>query len=300
MSLSGSASDLQAMAGSRVSRAPSHIVRGPNPSLPSCGCVTQDSRASLASLEVIRLEWEWGLFGLGISGALVTLYVATRQVVPEFRPLYDVAEQEAELRKLQDHILKTRSDVDSIQGQLRKEKLSAELGRRLESVLESAQNELSADRGREQILERLILRRTVYARSLGFLIYAGLGGVFAALLADKIEIGDVSAGASHSLSAFVIGATWMSYLSVVGLSSLRQDAVAETEAVSETAETQIAALRAQVQQTMDALEKKPSGGTVQEEAKQQVEKAARTADRAIQQLRRETTRRKKSIRRRVL
>lgn len=245
------------------------------------------------------MTWDWTLFGIGIGGALVTLYVATRQVIPEFRPLYDVAEQETELSKLRDHISKTRADIDAIQEELRKDKIAANLAQRLQGVLETTQTELAADRQREQSLERLIIRRTIYARSLGFLVYLGLGGVFAALLADKVQIGEVGADASEPLSAFVIGATWMSYLSVVGLSSLRQEAEAETEAVGETAEQQISALRTQVQEAMQALEAKPTR-SAPEEAERQVVKVARTADRALQRVRRETSQRKSSIRRRVL
>jgi hypothetical protein len=47
-----------------------------------------------------------GLFLLAALGALLTVYLAKQEVIPEFRAIYDTSDDEIEVSQRQDHIKK--------------------------------------------------------------------------------------------------------------------------------------------------------------------------------------------------
>ena len=93
---------------------------------------------------------------------------------------------------------------------------SKDLADRLTTVLKTSQTELKTERERLQKLEKEIKWNQIVSRSLGFIFYIGIGGVFGALLADEIKIGDLSEDIPAYFKSIIIGATWTSYLSTIG------------------------------------------------------------------------------------
>jgi hypothetical protein len=99
------------------------------------------------------MEGSIGLFLLGALGALLTVYLAKQEVIPEFRAIYDKSNDEIEIGQRQDHIKKTEKDIDDIQARLREEPLPDSLAQRLEKVLESSLTEIRDERTRLEIVQ---------------------------------------------------------------------------------------------------------------------------------------------------
>jgi hypothetical protein len=184
-----------------------------------------------------------GLFFLGALGALLTVYLAKQEVIPEFRLIFDTADMEKEVRDHQDHIKKTEKDIDDIQGKLREESVPTDLAQRLTTVLSSSLSEVQAERERVENLERGIMRSKAFSRSLGFLSYIVLGGVFGFLLAGKIKVEGLSGDLPVYFQSIVIGATWTTYLSTIGIRSGQDKADNRIEAVKKEAGEKIEALK---------------------------------------------------------
>jgi hypothetical protein len=161
-----------------------------------------------------------GLFFLGVLGAIVVLYLSKQTVIPEFRPLYDTFAKEEELARHQDHIKITEKDIDDNQKELKKEDLKNDQAERLKKVLDTSLSELNIERSREHTLEREIMIGQIITRSLGFLIYVILGGVFGALLAGYVKVEGLSGDLPKAFESIVIGATWTTYLSTIGLKGI--------------------------------------------------------------------------------
>lgn len=180
-----------------------------------------------------------GLFLLGILGALLTVYLAKEEIIPEFRPLFDTSEKEIEVKKLQDHVSITRQQIDDLQAKLiGSEPLPVELTQRLITVIETSQAEIKTERERLDKLEREIKQSQFFSRGLGFFVYIVLGGVFGSLLANRVKVEGLSGDLPTSFQSIIIGATWTTFLSLIGFRLGRQRAENRIEAVKkETAET---------------------------------------------------------------
>lgn len=163
---------------------------------------------------------DYGLLLSGMLGALLTVYLAKQEVIPEFRPLFDTSGKEIEVMDHQDHIKKTGKHIDKIQARLETESLTDEYVTRLTVVLETSQDELRDETTRLQKLEREIKQSQVISRGIGFIIYIVLGGVFGFLLAGRVQIEGLSGDLPNYFESIVIGATWTSYLSVIGFSQV--------------------------------------------------------------------------------
>ncbi|MEA3346066.1 MAG: hypothetical protein U9Q78_07495 [Chloroflexota bacterium] len=146
--------------------------------------------------------------------------MAKQEVIPEFRPLFDTSEKEKEAREHQNHIKKTEKHIDDIQARMETESLPEDAVTRLTAVLNSSQEELQNERTRLQRWEREMKQSQVISRSLGFLFYIVLGGVFGSLLAGRVQVEGVSGDLPNFFESIVIGATWTSYLSVIGFSQV--------------------------------------------------------------------------------
>ena len=159
------------------------------------------------------------LFALGVIGAFITIYVAKQEVVPEFRPLFDTSDKLQEAKELGDRIHKTRQQIDDIQTTLQSGVLPEAQLKQLGEVVESSQKELDQGLGRLGRLERDIKQSQVASRTIGFLLYAVLGGVIASLLSDKVTIVGFDATLPKQFQAIFVGASWTGFLSVLGFSS---------------------------------------------------------------------------------
>lgn len=185
-----------------------------------------------------------GLFLLGMLGALLVVYLAKQEVVPEFRPLFDTSGAQDEAREHRDHIKKTENEIDGIQAKLRDgDSLSADQTQRLATVLNTSLSEIQVERVRLQTLEREIVRNQLISRSLGFLFYIILGGVFGFLLAGKIKVEGLSGDLPTYFQSIVIGATWTTYLSAIGFRSGQDKANERIEAFKKEAGERIETLK---------------------------------------------------------
>ncbi|MFQ5974727.1 MAG: hypothetical protein ACE5J5_00220 [Candidatus Hydrothermarchaeales archaeon] len=170
------------------------------------------------------------LFLFGALGAILTVYLAKQEVIPEFRPLFDTADIENEAKEHKEHISNTEKEIDNIQARLREESVDSDLTKRLTIVLETSLSELKAERLRLQTLERDIRNHQIILRGLGFLFYICLGGVFGAMLAGRTTVEGLNANLSIHFQSIVIGATWTSYLSTIGFRSVQEKADDRIEA----------------------------------------------------------------------
>jgi archaellum component FlaC len=169
------------------------------------------------------------LFCLGALGALLTVYIGKQEIVPEFRPLFDTSEKEKEAIRHRNHIKLTEQHIDTIQARIENPSTSENDAKKLQFVLETSLKELQAERERLQILEHEIKQSQVISRALGFLFYIVLGGVFGSLLAGQVKIEGLSNDLSIYLQSMVIGATWITYLSVIGLNQINKKINEEIE-----------------------------------------------------------------------
>jgi hypothetical protein len=169
------------------------------------------------------------LFCFGALGALLTVYIGKQEIVPEFRPLFDTSEKEKEAIRHRNHIKLTEQHIDTIQARIENPSTSENDAKKLQFVLETSLKELQAERERLQILEHEIKQSQVISRALGFLFYIVLGGVFGSLLAGQVKIEGLSNDLSIYLQSMVIGATWITYLSVIGLNQINKKINEEIE-----------------------------------------------------------------------
>ncbi|WP_028458247.1 hypothetical protein [Chloroflexus sp. Y-396-1] len=169
------------------------------------------------------------LFCFGALGALLTVYIGKQEIVPEFRPLFDTSEKEKEAIRHRNHIKLTEQHIDTIQARIEDPSTSENDAKKLQFVLETSLKELQAERERLQILEHEIKQSQVISRALGFLFYIVLGGVFGSLLAGQVKIEGLSNDLSIYLQSMVIGATWITYLSVIGLNQINKKINEEIE-----------------------------------------------------------------------
>jgi hypothetical protein len=151
-------------------------------------------------------------FGLGLAGALVTLYIAKDEVLPEFRAFYDTSDREREAAELRKKIAATESRIDAISSKLESGGLTKQNSDDLHQALHSHHADATAWRERLQSIEAKVDLKQVVSRSLGFIFYVGLGGVFGWLLADEVNV----EGIGTNLQALLIGATWTTYVSSIG------------------------------------------------------------------------------------
>lgn len=192
---------------------------------------------------------DWALFVPGAAGALVTVYLAAKEVVPEFPPLIDVATKEEELVRRQKRIQTTELEIDESQKELRSDPpISNTRLERLSKHLDTSREEVDADRTRVQQLEKDVAWSQRWSRTIGFIVYVVLGGVFAALVASNVEVQGRASGFegtfADGVKAFVIGGAWTSFLATIGyqsgsnkvdrqLQSARQDALARIKSLEE-------------------------------------------------------------------
>lgn len=181
-------------------------------------------------MEVI-LNWRWELFGLGILGAFLTVYLSKQEVIPEFRPLFDTFKKRLKRDELQEHVDKTRKENDELQDMRFKEK-NESVRKDISVRISENKDEIAANRKQIEYLDKTIKHGQILTRGIGFLFYIVLGGVFGSLLSNIVEVKAFEADIPKIFEAFVIGSGWPTLLSVIGFIPSRKKA---DEKMEETA-----------------------------------------------------------------
>lgn len=163
-------------------------------------------------------------FIYGMMGALLTVYIAKQEVIPEFRPLFDIGDKIKEQKRCYMKIEKTQDELDNIQLEMKDLQqddditiLKIDL---MKSREDSIRNELDGYRERQKILEGEIKQGQYLSRGIGFIIYILFGGIFAMLLVETITIEKFDMANNDFIKSLIIGATWTSYLSLLGFSKV--------------------------------------------------------------------------------
>lgn len=132
----------------------------------------------------------------GLVGAMITVVAFKQKAIPEFRPLYDVNGERAELLTVEDQVKAVSAESVKTPSAERTELLKA---------LQDQANRLRTKIQRNELL----------ARGLGLIFYVILGGLVAGLFTDDIEI----EGLGNVPKALLIGSAWTSYLTALGFRS---------------------------------------------------------------------------------
>ena len=162
------------------------------------------------------------LFIFGMVGAVLMIYIAKQQVIPEFRSFYNVADQEAEIVRLQDSIEAEQKEIDRLQKEL--ETIDSTKAQQYKDILESRKSDRDSYNSRLSKLQGDVRKNQILVRSLGFVCYIILGGVFATILSSIITIDSISEDIAKYIKPIFIGATWTSFLTALGLNFARSEA----------------------------------------------------------------------------
>jgi hypothetical protein len=163
-------------------------------------------------------EMDWGMFVAGAVGALIAVYLAREQVIPEFRPLYDISAREVELAELREHTQRTEKELAALQTRVIAQPPPPEAeAQYLLKVRELSLQELRDERQVVGTLERAITRYQVISRGIGFILYVVLGGVIGGFLASRVDVVGLDGDFEPAIKAAVIGTAWTSYLAALGM-----------------------------------------------------------------------------------
>ena len=119
--------------------------------------------------------------------------------------------------ELRDDVKRIKKEIAETRKKLESEDVSANVGQRLGTTLKASLDELEDTRKREESVEASITRNQVLSRGFGFILYIVFGGVVGALLGDRIQIEGITGDPPKYFQAIAIGATWTTFLSVVGV-----------------------------------------------------------------------------------
>jgi hypothetical protein len=201
---------------------------------------------AVVALEEATMDFDLAQFALGLAGALVTLYAAKGEIVPEFRVLYDTSESEQRRDGVKRTIAATQAYVDVAQERLTQGGLSDRDIAALRAGLESSMEELRISQDQLKRCDHDIRFGQLLSRTLGFLFYVGLGGVFGWVLADEIDID----GLSGRLESLVLGATWTTYVSSAGFRVLEGRVSKRVDEALEQAASKIEAAKTTLTETV--------------------------------------------------
>lgn len=193
-----------------------------------------------------------GLFLLGMLGAVLTVLIAKQQIIPEFRPLVDVADSEIEATRLREQVEEATDQLGKAQLELEKGAVAANRMRELELLLKTGQAFVQQQRARLENLERTIRLNTAASRGIGFLLYIVLGGVLGSLLGGKIKIDTVDANLPAAFQSILIGATWTTYLGALGFQA---DQAKVEESQKKAIDLRIEDAETEVANQLDTLKK---------------------------------------------
>jgi peptidoglycan hydrolase CwlO-like protein len=200
---------------------------------------------------------DWSLFWPGIIGALVTVYLSKDEIIPEFRSFIDILELDKAYSDLKEKNKKTAKEIDDNQAKILNNPSSDEV-RNLNTFIDKSQIELAGDTKRLEKLESQIVWDQIWRKGVGLVIYIFLGGVIGSLLADWVQIEGVSGILPKVLIALIVGASWTTYLSAVGLKSLTTKTDKTIEEIQKDASQTISELKKKVEELTKQLMTKPT------------------------------------------
>lgn len=174
---------------------------------------------------------DWTEFCWGAVGALISVYLFKDQLIPTFARVYDPTPLAHDVGELKRKRAQVASRRDTVQRQL-DQAAPADRQTYLDELelLEQRHQQLAAEL-REK--ERTIRAAEAGSRLTGLLLYIGLGGLVASLIGDSVDVTDTSG----NLEAVIIGATWTSYVSALGLRDNKRTAGKLEASMSETRST---------------------------------------------------------------
>ncbi|GAH57717.1 unnamed protein product, partial [marine sediment metagenome] len=162
----------------------------------------------------ITLIWRWDLFGLGMLGAFLTVYLAKQAIIPKFPSIYftskEIGKMEIRRDELQKHVEKTEKEVDENDAKMLKSTDEKERAKLMDS-LKLNYKELEEERKEISMLRRELKYNQIFTTVLGFLFYIILGGVFGSLLANIVEVTALGTSVPKYFESIVIGSGWITF-----------------------------------------------------------------------------------------
>ncbi len=163
-------------------------------------------------------------FLLGLAGALLTVYLAKQVVIPSARPFVNLGPIEQEITEARTRIASIRGQIDTLRAMLMAQPLnSSYLTRVVKTLEQTLRDELSRlDRNQRQVF-----RSQFSSRLLGSMFFILLGGIFAALFTEQIQIGlqgPTGVSLPKYFQAVAIGAGWTGLLSIFGIRGIQNAA----------------------------------------------------------------------------
>lgn len=159
------------------------------------------------------------LYVLGAVGALVAIYARSEDPIPPFRAFYDYSEDETELVGVRQEINQANLKRKEVPEDYRSSKLTDEQFNNLVKEYDDRIADLEKTRSS---LGSKIRQAQILHRFLGFVVYILLGAVFAGLLSPLITVEGLQGKISDFAKPILIGATWTSYLSVLGFRNVEK------------------------------------------------------------------------------
>lgn len=195
------------------------------------------------------------LFLAGILGAFMSAYIAKEEMVPEFRPFFEVADKEKEAVELRSMIAKIRQAIDDIQLDLTNDTgmINPNQRENLKVVLDSSHAEIAQMTVRLEKIEAIIKKQQFNSRLSGFVAYILMGGILGGILSQFIDVEFISPDWPQYFEALAIGATWTSYLSLFGLKSGQKEAQAAVQQVQADTNSKLNELKNEVTRTFEMM-----------------------------------------------
>jgi len=200
-----------------------------------------------------KMDAIW-LYVLGAIGALIAIYARSEDPIPPFRALYDYSEDETELTDVRKKIKQATLKRENLSTKYESNELKNDQFKNLAKEYDDRIGDLEKTRA---FLDTKIQKAQILHRLLGFVVYILLGGMFAGLLSNFITVEGLEGQISDIAKPILIGATWTSYLSVLGFRNeekQKQEAEKKAVAVSDTAVDEIARLKDSVTNAVSKLQ----------------------------------------------
>jgi hypothetical protein len=153
------------------------------------------------------------LYVLGALGALLTLYARSEEPIPAFRAFFDYETLEGELEKLKAEIKKDQETRKIYSEEYRNNNFD---DKKFENLTKDIDDRISDNDVIRARLEGKVQQAQIIHRALGFIFYIVFGGLFAGLLSNVITVEGLDGTLGTAVKPIVLGATWTSYLTLLG------------------------------------------------------------------------------------
>lgn len=228
---------------------------------------------------------DWQFFIPGAAGALLTVYVAAAQVVPEFPALIDIEDIEDEIADHEAALDATNTEIDNLHAELAQPLADQQALDALKERLRSEEAERGILLARKEAEDKRLRRSQVISKTFGFALFVLFGGIIASLLADRVVIEDVSgsqSGFADGVKAFVIGGAWTSFLATLGYRSGSKKVDKRLEELGQGAKRRLRELEEQLQTLAEVDD--PADSTQKKRKREQKERAEKTLGKARREI----------------